>query len=252
MAISIIFIMTTNLELIMTTNDQQIISTDKLSLSYQSHAGSVDVLKGVDLIVNKGESVVLVGPSGAGKSSILMLLAGLEEITSGNLSLMGQNVSGFSEDEFATFRKDNIGIVFQNFHLIPTMTALENVSIPLELQQAPDATEQAQEWLNKVGLSHRGEHYPAQLSGGEQQRVAIARALSSNAQLILADEPTGNLDEVTGNEIADLLFSLNKQEGRTLLLITHDLDLAQKADRILRLENGKLHAQAHANKSDEA
>lgn len=236
----------------MTTSDQQIILTENLSLSYQSHAGSVDVLKGVDLEVKKGESVVLVGPSGSGKSSILMLLAGLEEITSGDLSLIGKNVSSFSEDEFATFRKENIGIVFQNFHLIPTMTALENVSIPLELQQAPDATEQAQEWLDKVGLNHRGDHYPAQLSGGEQQRVAIARALSSNAQLILADEPTGNLDEKTGHEIADLLFDLNKKEGRTLLLITHDLDLAQKADRILRLVDGKLHAQAHAAKSSEA
>ncbi|MBL1241998.1 MAG: ABC transporter ATP-binding protein [OCS116 cluster bacterium] len=226
-----------------------VIFTENLSLSYSSHAGTVDVLKGVDLTVNDGEAVVLVGPSGSGKSSILMLLAGLEDISGGDLSLMGQNVSNFSEDEFALFRKDNIGIVFQNFHLIPTMTALENVSIPLELQQAPDATEQAQDWLDKVGLSHRGDHYPAQLSGGEQQRVAIARALSSNAKLILADEPTGNLDEATGHEIADLLFTLNKQEGRTLLLITHDLELAQKADRILRLENGKLHAQAHSNEA---
>ena len=150
-----------------------VIFTENLSLSYSSHAGTVDVLKGVDLTVNDGEAVVLVGPSGSGKSSILMLLAGLEDISGGDLSLMGQNVSNFSEDEFALFRKDNIGIVFQNFHLIPTMTALENVSIPLELQQAPDATEQAQDWLDKVGLSHRGDHYPAQLSGGEQQRVAI-------------------------------------------------------------------------------
>lgn len=229
------------------TDQPAVILTENLSLSYASHAGNVDVLKGVDLTVNEGEAVVLVGPSGSGKSSILMLLAGLEDISSGSLSLMGNNVSEFSEDQFAIFRKENIGIVFQNFHLIPTMTALENVAIPLELQQKPDATEQAQQWLDKVGLSHRGEHYPAQLSGGEQQRVAIARALSSNAQLILADEPTGNLDEATGNEIAELLFSLNKQENRTLLLITHDLQLAQKADRILRLENGKLHAQSHAN-----
>lgn len=229
----------------MTETNKPVIFTENLSLSYSSQAGVVDVLKGVDLTVNSGEAVVLVGPSGSGKSSILMLLAGLEDISGGDLSLMGKNVSSFSEDEFALFRKDNIGIVFQNFHLIPTMTALENVSIPLELQQAPDATEQAQAWLDKVGLSHRGDHYPAQLSGGEQQRVAIARALSSNAPLILADEPTGNLDEATGNEIADLLFTLNKQEKRTLLLITHDWKLAQKADRILRLENGKLHAQAH-------
>lgn len=231
------------------TDQPAVIFTENLSLSYSSHAGNVDVLKGVDLTVHDGESVVLVGPSGSGKSSILMLLAGLEDISGGDLSLMGQNVSNFSEDQFAVFRKENIGIVFQNFHLIPTMTALENVSIPLELQQAPDATEQAQQWLDKVGLSHRGSHYPAQLSGGEQQRVAIARALSSNAKLILADEPTGNLDEATGHEIADLLFTLNKQEGRTLLLITHDLELAQKADRILRLENGKLHAQAHASEA---
>ncbi|MBL1420767.1 MAG: ABC transporter ATP-binding protein [Alphaproteobacteria bacterium] len=231
------------------TNQPPVIFTKNLSLSYNSHAGTVDVLKGVDLTVSDGESVVLVGPSGSGKSSIIMLLAGLEDISGGDLNLMGKNVNEFSEDEFATFRKENIGIVFQNFHLIPTMTALENVSIPLELQQAPDATEQAKGWLNKVGLSHREEHYPAQLSGGEQQRVAIARALSSNAKLILADEPTGNLDEATGHEIADLLFTLNKQEGRTLLLITHDLELAQKADRILRLENGKLHAQAHAKKA---
>lgn len=233
----------------MTAQKQQIIFTENLSLSYTSHAGNVDVLKGVDLTVHKGESVVLVGPSGSGKSSILMLLAGLEDSTGGSLSLVGKNVDRFSEDEFATFRKENIGIVFQNFHLIPTMTAVENVAIPLELQQVPNATEQAQEWLDKVGLSHRGDHYPAQLSGGEQQRVAIARALSSNAQLILADEPTGNLDEKTGLEVADLLFDLNKKEGRTLLLITHDLQLAQKADRILRLKNGQLHAQAHDKKS---
>ena len=230
----------------MTTSENQIIFTDNLSLSYSSGAGQIDVLKGVDLEVMDGEAVVLVGPSGSGKSSILMLLAGLEDISGGNLKLLNQDVSNFTEDEFALFRKENIGIVFQNFHLIPTMTAIENVAIPLELQQKDDALDQAKSWLDKVGLAHRLDHYPAQLSGGEQQRVAIARALSSNAKLILADEPTGNLDEATGREIADLLFQLNKQEGRTLLLITHDLELAQRAGRILRLENGKLHALSHA------
>ncbi|MCJ8325006.1 MAG: ABC transporter ATP-binding protein [Rhizobiales bacterium] len=230
----------------MTTSENQIIFTDNLSLSYSSGAGQIDVLKGVDLEVMDGEAVVLVGPSGSGKSSILMLLAGLEDISGGNLKLLNQDVSNFTEDEFALFRKENIGIVFQNFHLIPTMTAIENVAIPLELQQKDDALDQAKSWLDKVGLAHRLDHYPAQLSGGEQQRVAIARALSSNAKLILADEPTGNLDEATGREIAELLFQLNKQEGRTLLLITHDLELAQRADRILRLENGKLHALSHA------
>lgn len=232
----------------MTSTKNQIIFTDNLSLSYNSGAGKIDVLKGVDLEVMDGEAVVLVGPSGSGKSSILMLLAGLEDISGGNLKLLDQDVTKFSEDEFALFRKENIGIVFQNFHLIPTMTAIENVAIPLELQQKDDALEQAKNWLDKVGLAHRLDHYPAQLSGGEQQRVAIARALSSNAKLILADEPTGNLDEATGREIAELLFELNKKEGRTLLLITHDLELAQRADRILRLENGKLHALTHAEK----
>ena len=227
----------------MKSNNNMIIQAENLSLSYVSTATVVDVLKGVDLRVEDGESVALIGPSGSGKSSILMLLAGLEEISGGTLKLIGQDVSQFSEDEFATFRKDNIGIIFQNFHLIPTMTAIENVAIPLELQGHDDANEQAEKWLEKVGLDHRATHYPAQLSGGEQQRVAIARALSSNAKLILADEPTGNLDEKTGQEIAKLLFSLNKQENRTLLLITHDLELAKHADKIYRLENGKLHLQ---------
>ncbi len=227
----------------MTKDTSPVIQTENLSLSYNSNAGAVDVLKGINLEVTKGEAVAIIGPSGSGKSSILMLLAGLEDMSGGTLKLMGQDVSGFSEDKFALFRKDNIGIVFQNFHLIPTMTALENVAIPLELQGSKDADAQAQKWLEKVGLEHRATHYPAQLSGGEQQRVSIARALSSGAQLILADEPTGNLDEKTGEEIAKLLFDLNKQENRTLILITHDLKLAKNANRILRLENGKLHAQ---------
>lgn len=227
----------------MTQSQNKIIQAENLVLTYASNAGNVDVLKGLNLEVLEGESVALIGPSGSGKSSMLMLLSGLEEITSGTLKLIEQDVSNFSEDEFATFRKDNVGIVFQSFHLIPTMTALENVAIPLELQGHLDANQQAKQWLDKVGLGHREEHYPSQLSGGEQQRVAIARALSSNAKLILADEPTGNLDENTGHEVAELLFSLNKENNRTLLLITHDILLAQKADRILLLENGKLVAQ---------
>ncbi len=227
----------------MTNIKQPIISAENLCLTYSSEAGNVEVLKNLALYVKEGESIAIIGPSGSGKSSILMLLAGLEEISSGSLRLLSKDVSKFSEDAFALFRKDNIGIIFQNFHLIPTMTALENVAIPLELQGHKDATPQAADWLKKVGLEQRGTHYPAQLSGGEQQRVAIARALAANAKLILADEPTGNLDENTGHEIAELLFSLNKQENRTLILITHDLLLAQNADRILKLENGVLLSQ---------
>jgi putative ABC transport system ATP-binding protein len=211
-----------------------------VTLTLPSRAGDVEILKGVDLSVKSGEAIGIVGPSGSGKTSLLMLIAGLERATSGTLEVAGTSLKNKNEDALAAFRRDTIGIIFQSFHLIPTMTALENVAVPLEFRGVANAMGIAEEKLRRVGLSHRVSHYPGQLSGGEQQRVAIARALASGARILLADEPTGNLDQETGEQIIKLLFELRQQEGSSLLLITHDRALAKRCDRIAEVRDGKI------------
>jgi len=213
-------------------------------LTLPSRAGNVDILRGVSLTVRPGEAVGVVGPSGSGKTTLLMVIAGLEQANSGEVVVAGQSLAGRSEDELAAFRRDNVGIVFQSFHLIPTMTALENVAVPLEFRGAANATETAADKLTRAGLGHRLTHYPGQLSGGEQQRVAIARALASGARIILADEPTGNLDHDTGEQIIDLLFGLRASDGAALVLVTHDRDLAARCDRIAEVRDGRIVAGA--------
>jgi putative ABC transport system ATP-binding protein len=211
-----------------------------VKLTLPSRAGPVEILRGVDLSVNPREAIGIVGPSGSGKTSLLMLIAGLERATSGTLEVAGTSLKDKNEDALAAFRRDTIGIIFQSFHLIPTMTALENVAVPLEFRGVANAMGIAEEKLNRVGLGHRLTHYPGQLSGGEQQRVAIARALASGARILLADEPTGNLDQETGEQIIKLLFELRQQEGASLLLITHDRALAKRCDRIAEVRDGKI------------
>lgn len=219
---------------------QSAVLLKNVTLTLPSRAGNVEILRGVDLSVNTGEAIGIVGPSGSGKTSLLMLIAGLERATSGILEVAGTALEGKNEDSLAAFRRDTIGIIFQSFHLIPTMTALENVAVPLEFKGVADAMTVAEEKLKRVGLGHRLTHYPGQLSGGEQQRVAIARALASGARILLADEPTGNLDQETGEQIIKLLFELKKQEGASLLLITHDRALAKRCDRIAEVRDGKI------------
>jgi len=221
------------------------VSLKDVHLSLPSRAGIVDILRGVDLTVRPGEALGIVGPSGSGKTTLLMVIAGLERASRGEVRVAGQSLAGKGEDELAAFRRDNIGIVFQSFHLIPTMTALENVAVPLEFRGARDAMGIAEEKLKRVGLGHRLTHYPGQLSGGEQQRVAIARALASGARIIIADEPTGNLDHVTGEQIIKLLFDLRTQDGASLLLVTHDRSLAERCDRMAEVLDGKIVAGAH-------
>ncbi len=220
------------------------VSLKDVHLSLPSRAGTVDILRGVDLTVKPGEALGIVGPSGSGKTTLLMVIAGLERASRGEVVVAGQSLSGKSEDDLAAFRRDNVGIVFQSFHLIPTMTALENVAVPLEFRGTKDAMAIAEEKLKRVGLGHRLTHYPGQLSGGEQQRVAIARALASGARIIIADEPTGNLDHVTGEQIIRLLFDLRGQEGASLLLVTHDRALAERCDRVAEVLDGKIVAGA--------
>jgi putative ABC transport system ATP-binding protein len=209
-------------------------------LSLSSRAGRVDILRGVSLDIEQGEAVAIVGPSGSGKTTMLMILAGLERATSGQVRVAGHDMSAMSEDELARIRGANIGIVFQSFHLVPTMTALENVALPLEFLDRTDAFEIAQRLLSEVGLGHRLDHFPAQLSGGEQQRVALARALSPQPKLLLADEPTGNLDATTGEQIVAMTFDLRRRHGATLVLVTHDNELAQRCDRIIRMSDGMI------------
>ncbi|MAZ03596.1 MAG: hypothetical protein CMN56_10695 [Sneathiella sp.] len=217
-----------------------IISLQNIHLTLKSDAGPVNILRGVDLSVQQGETVGIVGPSGSGKSTLMSIMAGLEVPTSGSVSIIGEKLEEMGEDALARFRRENIGIVFQSFHLIPTMTALENVAIPLELAGESEAFSLAEARLKAVGLADRATHYPAQLSGGEQQRVALARALSTNPKILLADEPTGNLDGKTGEIIIDLMFRLHEQEGTTMILITHDDALAQKCNHQIRLEDGRV------------
>lgn len=207
-------------------------------LTLASTAGPVNILNGVSLNVIKGEAVALVGPSGSGKSSLLMVAAGLEAASSGSVAVAGQNLSGLSEDALARFRRAHIGIIFQAFHLIPSMTALENVAVPLELMSDSDAFARARSALDAVGLKHRLSHYPGQLSGGEQQRVALARAIVHDPEILFADEPTGNLDGPTGTQVMDLLFALKARCNATLFLVTHEDALAHRCDRILRMKDG--------------
>lgn len=205
-----------------------------------SQAGMVNVLRGIDLGVAHGETVGVVGPSGSGKSTLLMVLAGLERASGGRIRVDGRDLSAMSEDDLARFRRASVGIVFQAFHLIATMTARENVAVPLELAGRGDASARAVAELNAVGLGHRLDHYPGQLSGGEQQRVALARAFAASPRLLLADEPTGNLDGTTGRAVADLLFRRQAELGTTLVLITHDPALAARCGRVVRIEDGRV------------
>jgi len=209
-------------------------------LSLEGNAGKVDILRGISLNVPAGQTPGLVGPSGSGKSSLLMLMGGLERATGGRVQALGHDLGAMDEDALARFRRDRMGVVFQSFHLIPTMTALENVATPLELAGHRDAFARAAAELEAVGLSHRAGHYPAQLSGGEQQRVALARAAAPRPAILLADEPTGNLDEANGAAIMDLLFGLRDQYGATLVLVTHSARLASRCDRVVRLRDGRI------------
>jgi putative ABC transport system ATP-binding protein len=220
------------------------IALHDVDLSLGRGAARVHILKGISLEVDKGEAVGLIGPSGSGKSTLLMTMAGLERPDSGKVIVDGTDLSRLDEDALARFRGRRIGIVFQSFHLVPTMTALENVALPLELAGESNAFERAEAELQAVGLGHRLHHYPAQLSGGEQQRVAIARAIVPNPAILVADEPTGNLDENTGGSIIDLLFALKRDRGATLVLVTHDLNLARLCDRMVRLRSGQVEAGA--------
>jgi putative ABC transport system ATP-binding protein len=211
-----------------------------INLSLGRAATRVHILKDINLHIGSGEAVGLVGPSGSGKSTLLMIMAGLERPDSGAVRVAGEDLGGLGEDALARFRGRNVGIVFQSFHLIPTMTALENVAIPLELAGAKDAAARAAAELAAVGLADRQGHYPAELSGGEQQRVALARARAPNPAILIADEPTGNLDEATGAEIVDLLFASHAERGTTLVLVTHDPALAQRCDRVVRMRSGRI------------
>ena len=216
------------------------IALSGINLSLGRGAARVHILKDVDLHIGTGEAIGLVGPSGSGKTTLLMVLAGLERADTGSIVVAGEDLTRLNEDALARFRGRNVGIVFQSFHLIPTMTALENVAVPLELAGDPAAIERAREELAEVGLAERLNHYPAQLSGGEQQRVALARALAPNPAILVADEPTGNLDEATGKQIIEVLFKGHVERGTTLILVTHDAALAARCDRVMRLRSGHI------------
>lgn len=221
---------------------EPVIDLSEISLTLGTGASSVHVLKGVSLKVEAGEAIGIVGPSGSGKSTLLMVLAGLEGVDAGTVRIAGEVLNGKSEDQIAAFRGRNVGIVFQSFHLIPNMTALENVAVPLELAGEQDAFGIAARELEAVGLADRVTHYPGELSGGEQQRVAIARALAPRPRILVADEPTGNLDQATGRQIADLLFAKAAERGMTLVLVTHDPVLAARCTRQVSMRSGRIEA----------
>ena len=223
---------------------EPVIRLEDARLTLQGNAGPVEILRGITLDVTRGETVGLVGPSGSGKSSLLMVMGGLERATGGRVQALGQDLTALNEDALARFRLGNMGVVFQSFHLIPTMTALENVATPLELAGMADAFDRAAEELRRVGLGNRMDHYPGQMSGGEQQRVALARAAAPRPAILLADEPTGNLDGANGQAIMDLLFGLRADHGSTLVLVTHAPDLAARCDRVVRLADGRIDASA--------
>ena len=227
-------------------NSAVAINLEDVTLALSSLAGPVNILAGVSLRVAAGETVALLGPSGSGKSSLLMVAAGLEGVTSGRIQIAGTEITALGEDALARFRRDHVGIVFQSFHLIQTMTALENVAVPLELAGVRDAFERARAELEAVGLRARMDHYPGQLSGGEQQRVALARAIAPRPAVLFADEPTGNLDGQTGADIADLLFALHERTNSTLFLVTHEENLAKRCGRIVRLNDGRIVADDRA------
>ncbi|KQP48193.1 ABC transporter [Brevundimonas sp. Leaf280] len=220
---------------------------DGVVLTLPSTAGPVEILRGVDLVVAPGETVAIVGPSGSGKSSLISIAAGLETPTRGRAMLFGQDMAALGEDGRARLRRGRATLVFQSFHLLPNMTAEENVSAPLELAHRPDAVAQASNWLERVGLGARRSHYPHQMSGGEQQRVALARALAVGPELLFADEPTGNLDGTNGALVADLLFDLLRDSGAALVMVTHDDRLAARADRIVTMRDGRVVASALAS-----
>lgn len=222
------------------------ISLEGVHLTLESAAGPVNILRGIDLSIGAGETVGVVGPSGSGKTTMLMVLAGLERPSGGKVHVAGHDLTTLTEDALARFRRDNVGIVFQAFHLVPTMTALENVAVPLELAGRKDAFDRAAEALEAVGLGHRLTHYPGQLSGGEQQRTAIARAFATKPKVLLADEPTGNLDGDTGRQVIELLFKQCEHDGSTLLLITHDPSLAAMCQREVRVSDGRILTTADA------
>ena len=229
-----------------------VLSLKDVGLTLQGNAGPVTILRDITLDVTKGETVGLIGPSGSGKSSLLMLMGGLERATGGAVMAMGHDLTTLGEDALARFRRQHMGVVFQSFHLIPTMTALENVATPLELAGRRDAFERAEEELRAVGLGHRLDHYPAQMSGGEQQRVALARAAAPRPAILLADEPTGNLDGPNGQAIMDLLFGLRDRHGATLVLVTHAPELAARCDRVIRLADGQIAGEDRATRAQAA
>lgn len=216
------------------------LEVDNLSKTYNSGSKSVNVLKDINFKIGKGETVSVVGPSGSGKTTLLGLCAGLDQATTGSVKLNDTALEPLNEDERASLRNQSVGFIFQNFQLIPTLTALENVMVPMELRGEKNTAQKAMELLEKVGLAERHDHYPTQLSGGEQQRVSLARAFSNNPKILFADEPTGNLDEETSQKVEDLLFKLNEESGTTLVIVTHDLTLAAKTNRIIRLKGGKI------------
>lgn len=230
----------------MNTQSHPLICAEGVSLHYRMGEKSVTVLRDVCLQVGRGASVAISGPSGSGKSSLLLLLAGLEHPDTGSIWVDGQMLRELSRDELADLRRDRIGIVFQSFHLLPSLTALENIALPMQMARKQGAQGLALDMLAQVGLAHRAQHRPGQLSGGEQQRVAIARALVNRPSLLLADEPTGNLDETTARSIRELLFSLNRELGTTLVLVTHDTDFARQCDQVLRLQDGQLQELSNA------
>ena len=213
---------------------------ENVALTLKSAAGAVNILQDISLTVPAGQSIALTGPSGSGKSSLLMVAAGLERPSGGKVTVAGTDITNMNEDNAARFRRGRVGIVFQSFHLIPTMTALENVAVPLELMGEVDAWDRAEAELKAVGLGERGGHYPGQLSGGEQQRVALARAMAPRPDILFADEPTGNLDSNTGAGVSDLLFALNAQRHATLFLVTHEETLARRCQRVMRLQSGRI------------
>jgi len=224
-----------------------ILEVANLEKSFATEKGDVKILDNINFNVSKGEIISIVGPSGSGKTTLLGLCAGLDSCTNGSIRLVNQSLEGKTEDEKASIRNEHIGFVFQNFQLIPSLTALENVMVPIELKKGTNAKQKAIARLKEVGLEHRQNHYPTQLSGGEQQRVAIARAFVTNPKILFADEPTGNLDDDTSASIEELIFNLNKEHGTTLIMVTHDLELAQKTNRIIRIKSGQIDSDTATN-----